>query len=364
MLIHIALLLLLVALISLNEATGATSGEELLIGWQGETYKPKPVTSSASSGDAQIPLNANKILTNETGWVQILSWRPRAFVYHNFLSRDEVRHILNLASIQMKRSMVVGPNDTGVVDDIRTSAGTFLMRNQDSVITAIEQRLALWSHLPASFQEDMQVLRYGPTNKYGPHLDGLGRVMSVLIYLVEPEEGGETAFPESNGWLHPELGEATQGPFSPCAQGHVALKPKTGDALMFYDLKPNYKDADDDSTHTGCPVIKGVKWNAVKWIHGVPYNEEEYFKSLEQKIKPKMDPGLCNNLHEMCEQWALQGECEKNSGYMLGGDQVGSCRLACKACTPCQEGDTACIASNRIKGGFLAFDKDEFKGLL
>ena len=29
-----------------------------------------------------------------------------------------------------------------------------------------------------------QILRYGPTNKYGAHLDGLGRVMSVLIYLV------------------------------------------------------------------------------------------------------------------------------------------------------------------------------------
>ena len=30
----------------------------------------------------------------------------------------------------------------------------------------------------------IQVLRYGPTNKYGAHMDGLGRVMSVLIYLV------------------------------------------------------------------------------------------------------------------------------------------------------------------------------------
>ncbi len=29
-----------------------------------------------------------------------------------------------------------------------------------------------------------QVLRYGPSNKYGAHMDGLGRVASVLIYLV------------------------------------------------------------------------------------------------------------------------------------------------------------------------------------
>ncbi|GFH26357.1 Fe2OG dioxygenase domain-containing protein, partial [Haematococcus lacustris] len=116
------------------------------------------------------------------------------------------------------------------------------------------------------------VLRYGPTNKYGPHLDGLERVASVLIYLVAPEEGGETAFPHSNGWLHPEMGEPTQGPFSECAKGHVAYKPKRGDALMFFDLKPDYQTPDDDSMHTGCPVVRGVKWNAVKWIHGKPFN--------------------------------------------------------------------------------------------
>ena len=112
----------------------------------------------------------------------------QAFIYHNFLSRAEATHVLQLASIQvctrnfaclhyhvadrgcnnvkhphfftissawfrrsisfpppstilfcnlafapmpldwqMKRSTVVGPNNTGVVDNIRTSAGTFIM---------------------------------------------------------------------------------------------------------------------------------------------------------------------------------------------------------------------------------------------
>ncbi len=68
------------------------------------------------------------------------------------------------------------------------------------------------------------------------------------------------------------MGEQTQGPFSDCAKGHVAYKPKMGDALMFYDMKPDYKMADEMSEHTGCPVVQGVKWNAVKWIHGKPFN--------------------------------------------------------------------------------------------
>eukprot|EP00955_Chlamydomonas_euryale_P067399 359833-Chlamydomonas_euryale.AAC.10 len=86
--------------------------------------------------------------------------------------------------VQMKRSQVEGPNHTGLVDNVRTSAGTFLRRHQTKVITAIEERMSLWTQLPISHQEDIQVLRYGPTNKYGEHMDGLGRVLSVLIYLV------------------------------------------------------------------------------------------------------------------------------------------------------------------------------------
>jgi prolyl 4-hydroxylase len=32
----------------------------------------------------------------------------------------------------------------------------------------------------------------------------------------------------------------SQGPFSECAKGHVAYKPKRGDALLFFDVTPDY----------------------------------------------------------------------------------------------------------------------------
>ena len=56
------------------------------------------------------------------------------------------------------------------------------------------------------------------------------------------------------------MGEPAQGEFSACAKGHVAYKPKMGDALMFFDMKPDYKGEDPYSEHTGCPVLQGVKW--------------------------------------------------------------------------------------------------------
>ena len=81
--------------------------------------------------------------------------------------------------------------------------------------------------------------------------------------------------------------------------------------------------------------------------------------------KPVPDPGLCRNNHEQCQTWAKGGECTKNSGYMLGGPSgQGQCRLACGDCTPCDDGDMACIEANREKGGYLTFTKTEFKGLL
>lgn len=33
-----------------------------------------------------------------------------------------------------------------------------------------------------------------------------------------------------------------------------------GRALIFYDIEPDGKTQDTHSMHTGCPVIRGVKW--------------------------------------------------------------------------------------------------------
>ena len=51
-----------------------------------------------------------------------------------------------------------------VPQSLHTSSHTLLWsprRNHDPVIAKIEQRLSMWSQLPPSHQEDMQVLRYG-----------------------------------------------------------------------------------------------------------------------------------------------------------------------------------------------------------
>lgn len=46
-----------------------------------------------------------------------------------------------------------------------------------------------------------------------------------------------------------------------------------GDALLFYSLLPGGQ-SDYTSMHTGCPVLKGSKWTATKWIHTIPFHPE------------------------------------------------------------------------------------------
>lgn len=88
---------------------------------------------------------------------------------------------------------------------------------------------------------------------------------------ADPVAGGETVFMNATA---PESSELSE-----CARGHVAYKPKRGDALMFYNVEPSYTAQDMKTMHRSCPVLDGVKWNAVKWIHSEPFRREHHPRS-------------------------------------------------------------------------------------
>ncbi|CAA7399694.1 unnamed protein product [Spirodela intermedia] len=207
-------------------------------------------------------------------WTEVISWEPRAFVYHNFLSKEECEHLINLAKPYMQKSTVVD-SSTGKSTDsrVRTSSGMFLRRGQDKVIQAIEKRIADFTFIPVEHGEGLQVLHYEVGQKYEPHFDyfldkfntknGGQRIATVLMYLSDVEEGGETIFPaskmnSSSLSYYSELSE--------CAKKGLAVKPKRGDALLFWSMRPD-ATLDPSSLHGGCPVIQGNKWSSTKWMH-------------------------------------------------------------------------------------------------
>lgn len=224
------------------------------IGWEGETF------------------DAGKTFSDEP-WVELLSWQPRAYMYHNFFTAAEADHLIKLAKPHMQKSQVVDTK-TGefVVDKVRTSSGYFLRRQQDDIIKRLEQRIAEWTRLPIENGEPFHILRYQHGEKYDAHMDafydepnqvnGGQRVATVLMYLSDVEEGGETVFPDSK--VKPTAEEAAK--FSECGRKGIAVKPRKGSALLFWSLSPDGKTKDMTSLHGGCPVLKGDKWSATKWI--------------------------------------------------------------------------------------------------
>ncbi|XP_073036424.1 probable prolyl 4-hydroxylase 3 [Primulina eburnea] len=207
-------------------------------------------------------------------WTEILSWEPRASIYHNFLSKEECEYLINLARPHMKKSAVVD-SKTGQSKDsrVRTSSGMFLRRGQDKIIRTIEKRIADYTFIPPEHGEGLQVLHYEVGQKYEPHYDyfidefntknGGQRIATVLMYLSDVEDGGETIFPAAKGNFS---GVPGWNEMSECARRGLAVKPKMGDALLFWSLRPD-ATLDSSSLHGGCPVIKGNKWSSTKWMH-------------------------------------------------------------------------------------------------
>ncbi|KAM7256128.1 hypothetical protein ACFE04_011869 [Oxalis oulophora] len=97
------------------------------------------------------------------------------------------------------------------------------------------------------------------------------------------EEGGETVFPDSRANISavPWWNELSE-----CAKKGLSLKPKRGDALLFWSMRPD-TTLDPSSLHGSsnvlrskdglysyllymsgsCPVIRGSKWSCTKWMH-------------------------------------------------------------------------------------------------
>ncbi|KAJ0251054.1 prolyl 4-hydroxylase 8 [Hirschfeldia incana] len=242
-----------------------------------------PSTSRSSSRPVDLTTivrdsEERESYANEDGngdiWVEVISWEPRASLYHNFLTNEECEHLISLAKPSMKKSKVVDVQTGGSKDSrVRTSSGAFLRRGQDEIVGEIENRISDFTFIPVENGEGLQVLHYEVGQKYEPHHDyfsdnynvkrGGNRIATVLMYLSDVEEGGETVFPAAKGNISdvPWWNELSQ-----CGKEGLSVLPKKRDALLFWSARPD-ATLDPSSLHGGCPVIKGNKWSSTKWFH-------------------------------------------------------------------------------------------------
>ncbi|KMT17098.1 hypothetical protein BVRB_2g041520 [Beta vulgaris subsp. vulgaris] len=148
----------------------------------------------------------------------LTEWELQPAYYYQ--SKDECEYLIKLASPHMKKLKVIDEK-TGKNKDsrVRTSSGTFLPRGRDTIIRVVEQRIANFTFLPV--------------------------------------EGDETVFPSAKGNFSdvPYWNE-----LSKCGQEGLAVKPKMGDALFFWSLKPD-ASLDPSSLHSHF----SLSWNFLIW---------------------------------------------------------------------------------------------------
>ncbi|KAM7251298.1 hypothetical protein ACFE04_023181 [Oxalis oulophora] len=202
---------------------------------------------------------------------QVLSWKPRALYFPNFATAEQCQNIIKRAKENLKPStLALRKGETAEsTKNTRTSSGTFLSASEEETgsLDLVEKKIAKVTMIPVTHGEAFNVLRYEIGQKYDSHYDAFNpteygpqlsqRVASFLLYLSDVEEGGETMFPFENDERPPNYDYKT------CVG--LKVKPRRGDGLLFYSLFQN-GTIDKLSVHGSCPVIRGEKWVATKWI--------------------------------------------------------------------------------------------------
>lgn len=247
---------------------------------------PQPSNVLESVEEKRVTEDHGYLLSGESGDdflstipFQVLSWKPRAVYFPNFATADQCRRIIEMARPSLRPStLALRKGDTeGNTKGIRTSDGMFISASEDKsgILDLIESKIARATMIPKTHGESFNILRYEIGQRYNSHYDAFNpaeygpqksqRVASFLLYLSDVEEGGETMFPFENG-----IPEDTNYDFQKCVG--LRVKPRRGDGVLFYSVFPN-GTIDETSLHGSCPVIRGQKWVATKWMRDQPQDD-------------------------------------------------------------------------------------------
>jgi prolyl 4-hydroxylase len=187
------------------------------------------------------------------------SEKPVIAALAGVVTPEECAQLVEMARPRIEPSTVADP-ETGkdVVTDRRTSLGMFFRPMENDLVSRLDRRFSEVAGLPVENGEGLQILYYPVGAQFPPHFDFLRpsstanrqsiarsgqRVSTLIAYLNDVGDGGETAFPRAGWTVYPKRGSAVY--FEYCnGRGQVDLR----------------------TLHAGCPVIHGEKWIATKWM--------------------------------------------------------------------------------------------------
>ena len=191
----------------------------------------------------------HKIITDREIDIVARLEEPLVVVLGNMLSHEECDELIRLSMDRMKRSKIGAARE---VNEQRTSSGTFIEESENAIVARVEKRISAVMNIPIEHGEGLQILQYTPGQEYKAHFDFFSstskaannnRISTLVMYLNDVEDGGETFFPKLNFTVTPKKGMA-----------------------VYFEYFYNDQTLNELTLHGGAPVITGEKWVATQWM--------------------------------------------------------------------------------------------------
>ncbi len=191
----------------------------------------------------------SKIMTDREIDIVARLDEPLIVILGNVLSDEECDELIRLSKDKMKRSKI---GTTREVNEQRTSSSSFIEESENAIVTRVEKRISTVMNIPIEHGEGIQILQYTPGQEYKAHFDFFSstskaannnRISTLVMYLNDVEEGGETFFPKLNFTVTPKKGMA-----------------------VYFEYFYNDQTLNELTLHGGAPVITGEKWVATQWM--------------------------------------------------------------------------------------------------
>ncbi|KAE8350082.1 hypothetical protein BDV28DRAFT_159929 [Aspergillus coremiiformis] len=200
--------------------------------------------------------------------VQIFSQDPFIAYIDNFVSHDEIDHLLKLSKGRYKTSMVY-PGDKSHIDNSQRVSESAVLPRDETVIRIEERALAFqgWRG-NSTYMQPMKTQRYGVNGFYNFHYDWDSlvekgnRVTTYMVYLVADCTGGGTNFPRL-----PRPNDTRWCNIIFCDDDEydgVTFKPRVGTAVFWENIHSN-GSFHRGVRHASLPVKSGQKIGLNIW---------------------------------------------------------------------------------------------------
>ena len=181
------------------------------------------------------------------------------FVCRAFLSKAQCAALIERIDEDRQPSRILADAPD---PEFRTSE-TCNLDPHDPLTRQIEAKITNLMGIDEAHGEAIQGQRYAVGQQFKPHHDffytsepywleqekiGGQRTWTVMMFLNEPEAGGQTNFPKAK----------------------VRISPKTGNLLAWNNLDP-VGEPNEFTLHQGSPVEAGVKYIITKWYRERPW---------------------------------------------------------------------------------------------